>query len=49
MKIDFSLKRILMIVDVHYRIWVKFAQKLQRKLVLCKTLHHKGLKKLQSP
>ncbi len=48
MKIDFSFKNISMIVVVHYRLWIKFVQKLQLKLILCKNLPHKGIKKFQS-
>ncbi len=47
-KIDFSLKKTSMIVVVHYRVWIKFAQKLWLRLVLCKNLPHKGVEKFQS-
>jgi hypothetical protein len=48
MKIDFSLKKTSMIVVVHYKVWIKFSQKLQLGLVLCKNLPHKGIKKFQN-
>jgi hypothetical protein len=48
MKINVSLKKTSMIVAVHYRVCIKFAQKLQVKLVLCKKLPHKKVKKFQS-
>jgi len=37
-----------MIIVVHYKIWIKFAQKLQLILVFCKKIFHKGVKKFQS-
>jgi len=37
-----------MIVVVHYKVWIKFVQKVQLGLVLCKKLPHKGVKKFQS-
>ncbi len=51
MEIDFSLKTLKktsMIIVVHYRAWIKFVQKLQLKLVFCKKLLHKGVKKFLS-
>jgi hypothetical protein len=37
-----------MIIVVHYKVWIKFAQKLQLKFVFCKNLPHKIIKKFQS-
>jgi hypothetical protein len=48
MKIYFSLQKTSMIVVVHYIVWIKFVQKLQLILIICKKLLHKKVNKFQN-